>query len=175
MPTLLQISADLTALNVMIEESTGEDGELKPEVAAAVDVLLAEIEKGQAGKADNYGALMREWELEACAHQAEIDRHQAAKKALDSRRLFLKDRLKTYMELHEIKEIKTPRFAFRLQTSGGKQALDLFVPADQLPKQYQRIKVEADNDALRQGLEAKDTAAEAVAALVPRGKHLIIK
>jgi hypothetical protein len=174
MATLLEISHELLVLRELMDRESGENGELSPEADKALSLLLAEIESKQTDKADNYTALIRQLELEASCHREEKERHAANEKSLESKSKWLKERMKQFMELHSIKEIKTPRFRLSVCGNGGVQAVDVKVPVGDLPRELQRVKVEADMDAIRKAI-ADGKCNDDVAVLMARGSHLRIK
>lgn len=165
MPTLLDISEDVRALQAALDE---EAGELTP----ALEDWFAKVQADLEGKTDNYCALIREFELRAAVRKEESDRLQkriAADMGLARR---LKARLQSFMEETGTPKIETPRYRVSVAGNGGKEPLEINAPPEDLPPDCQRVTVEADTDALREYLKAGQEIPGV--KLLPRGKHLRI-
>lgn len=170
---LIDITADAQALRQLLDEAAGDDGQLADEQAnAIIDGWLAELQQDLESKADGYCGLIREQELREAAHREEAERHLKRAQAHGNLARRLKERLKAHLELIGMPKLETRRFRVRVQANGGKLPLDVLVPADQLPTRFQRLRIEADNDAIRQALE--EGATFSFAHLLPRGTHLRI-
>lgn len=170
MSTLLQISEDILALGSLFEEQ--DDGELSPEREAILDAFFKEAMTNRDDKMDNYGALIRQFQLRAAVRKEEMERLAIRVRVDENAAKRLKDRLKEFMEIHELKKIETNRYQLRVQANGGKQAVEVACSPDSLPVIYQRIKIEADNDALRDAISSG--AKVNGVTLLPRGSHLRI-
>jgi hypothetical protein len=70
-------------------------------------------------------------------------------------------------------KLETARFRLSVQANGGAQPLEVTVPPEQLPQQYQAVRVEADKAALREALAAGATIPGVT--LLPRGTSLRIR
>ena len=162
--TLLEISEDLLALMVALEESAGE---VTPELEAWFDTLGTERDK----KLDCYAALIREFELCSKARKEESDRMAALAQADANAARRLKDRLKLFLEVQRETRIDTARYRITLAKNGGALPVDVAVKPEDLPA-YQKRTVVADIDALRKALEAGVEIGGA--RLKERGTHVRI-
>lgn len=172
MATLLEISEDLLALELLIDDCTSDDGELDPAVAAPLDEWFAQLMEDRDRKLDNYGALVREKLLRAKARKEEMDRLSARIKADENQAKYLKQRMLEFFDRHGIKKLDTRRFKFSARGNGGLEPLDKPEDPTTLPEEYQRITVEADTDAIRAALSAGVEVPGC--SLRPRGRHLQI-
>ena len=172
--TLYQISEDLLALDDLLFEVGGDISE--EEAATAIEQWFAENEAALQQKLDGYGYLIRRQEADASFVDEEVKRLQARKQARENAAKRLKDRLKQFMEEHGMKDIETPHFRFAVQKNGGRTPIEVDVPPDQLPKEYQRVKIEPDIDKLRSKLESlPDDVGLPFAHFLPRGSHLRVR
>lgn len=151
--TLLEISEDLTAIANMIDDSLGifdsRGDELDDRLTAWFDDVMTDLH----GKADNYVALIRSLEETAKVRQAEAKRMRILASVDEGHAKRLRDRLKSFMEAHDIPKIKTARFNIAIQKNGGKPALNVNVASEDLPVEFQNIIVEPDKKAIREALE----------------------
>jgi hypothetical protein len=70
-------------------------------------------------------------------------------------------------------KIETERCTVAVTNNGGKQPIDLTVCPEQLPAEFQKVSVTADEDRLRDALKAGREVPGA--RLAPRGTHLRIR
>lgn len=172
MATLLEISEDLLALEILIDDCTKDDGELDTTVATPLDEWFAQLMDDRDRKLDNYGALVREKLLRVKARKEEVERLSARIRADENQAKYLKQRMLEFFDRHNIKKLDTKRFKFSARGNGGLEPLDRPEDATTLPKEYQKIIVEADTDAIRKaivsGVEVPGCS------LKPRGRHLQI-
>lgn len=171
MPTLLEIGSQMTEI-IRLAESLAEGGELKPEDAAMIDQWLASNRAEQDRKVDGYCALIREFELRSEARQKEAERLSKLASYDQNTADRLRDRLKLYMTLYGLKKIETERFRASICGNGGKQPIEVEIPADQLPEEYQRHSVAIDYDKIRDDLLAGRQLS--FARTKERGTHLRI-
>jgi hypothetical protein len=170
--TLLDITDDMQALDALLMEAGGDTTGIEDTVAN----WFKELGEARAAKLDNYAALIRDMELRAIAHQAEIDRHAAHVRTLTNSAKFLKERLKSHLEATNTPKIKCNRFTLSIAGNGGKLPLILHDPnvrAAELPPAYQRFSVDIDKEAIRADLEAGKVLP--FAALGERGTRLSIR
>ena len=167
--TLLEISEDLLALGALLDECPEEPS---PEALAELERWFAELGEARDQKLDNYCALIREHELLAVARRAEIDRLQKHVNAHDSIVRRLKDRLKLFLEAQRLSRIQTKRFPIAVVGNGGLAPLQIDVPAEKLPPEFQAREVKPDCAAIRAALAAGVSVEGA--RLGPRGTHLRI-
>lgn len=173
MPTLLEITDDMAALDALLLENGGDVSD--PAVMDAVDRWFAENESRLKDKADGYAAFIQEQKLLAETRKAEADRMAAKARRNQATADFLIGRLKGTMERLGLAKIETARFTVAVQGNGGKQPVDVFGAIDELPEWAKRIKtiIEPDKDKIREKLEAGEKLD--FAALQPRGTRLAIK
>lgn len=169
---LFDLLPEHRALLELVDEQTG--GELTPDVEANLDAFFAEIGDAEAVKLDSYAGLIRTLESQAAAAQAEVDRFQMVKRAAENAAKRLKERVKVYLELQgRTKAVTAAGRTFAIQKNGGKQMLQIDLPPEELPKQFQKVVVQADEEALRVRLEVGEPLE--FARLLPRGTHLRLK
>lgn len=174
MPTLLEISEDILALEALIDDCTTEDGELvmQPEADRVLANWFSELMEDRDRKLDNYGALVREMLMRAAARKEEMSRLAARVKADETKAKYLKQRLLEFLDAHRIQKIETRRYKFSCRGNGGLQPLDKPEDPTSLPEEYQRKIIEADAEAIRAALA---TGVEIPGcSLKPRGRHLQI-
>ena len=175
MPTLFEISAEISALHDLLTEVGGELPD--EEAEAAIDDWLAETNQALEQKVDAYCGLVREFEARAEAREIEAQRLQSLAGADINQARRLKARLKAFFEFHGIKKLDTPRFRVSVQANGG--ALPLVIPTDweadpaNAPEAFQRRVIQLDRDAIREAItNGEETYG---AQLGERGTHLRIR
>lgn len=149
--TLFEISNDLLALYDRIEELGGDV--TAPDVEQAIDAWFERLSHERDEKLDNYAALIRELETRAQARRDEAKRLADRARRDEEHAAYLKQRLMLFFQDHDLKTVETRRYRLTLQRSGGKTPVVLKTDPDQLPEAFQRWKVSADLDALREALE----------------------
>ena len=164
--SLFSIGDSFYALESLIIENDGE-------ITEAIDQWLDEYEAKEADKVDAYCFLVGKYEDIASEARRLAQRATAYKNKADG----LKDRLKTYMELHNRQKIETGRFTVSVARNGGKLPVELQegVAPEDLPEQFHKVTVEADKDLLRQALQAEQSMLGQLAYIGERGTHLRIK
>lgn len=171
MTTLIDIGDEFRTLAALLDELP--DGEMTPEVAVTLDGWFAELEDAKEQKIDGYAAYYRNLKLMVAVRQAEIDRLQKWVDADKNKMEWLKDRLQLFMEMTGQKKIVTDRARITVCANGGKVPVDVLVDPHQLPARFQRVRVEANTDTIREALEAGEKWDD-FARLKPRGNHLRI-
>lgn len=164
--SLFSIGDSFYALESLIEEQDGE-------ITETVDQWLAEYEAKEADKVDAYCFLVGKYEDIASEARRLAQRASAYK----SKACGLKDRLKAYMELRSRQKIETGRFTVTVARNGGSVPVELYegVTPEDLPEPFQKIRVEADKDRLRQALLNEQSEINLLAYIGERGTHLRIK
>ena len=74
-----------------------------------------------------------------------------------------------------MKSLSLNRFHLTISKNGGVLPLKVACEVAELPTQFQRIEVSADNSAIRQALEAGDIEAQKVAQFGERETHLRVR
>ena len=140
-----------TSYQILMEQLY--DSEVSEEILIdTLDCLEGSIED----KAENYGKIIRQIESDISHIRDEEVRLAKRRKSLESRREFLKDSLFTAMKAVGLKQIKTPLFTVNIQKNGGKRALVLDVPVEELPECFRKVEYKADTEALRQWLDGAE-------------------
>ena len=141
---LYELDASLRVLEQVVDEG----GEISPELMdLALNVLGSQVET----KMENIAKLMRNWEGESDAIDAEIKRLRDRKSVIDK----AADRLKEYalscLQAAQMRRIKLPLVTAYIGTTSY---VDLAVSPEELPEEFRRIKVEADKTAIKKALDA---------------------
>ena len=158
-----------TSYQILMEQLY--DSEVSEEILIdTLDCLEGSIED----KAENYGKMLRQIAADIERIKDEEQRLEKRRKTLENSMDFLKGNLFATMKTIGVKEIKTPLFSFNIQANGGKRALVLDVPVEDLPECFRKVEYKADNEALRQWLEgAEDNCS--FCHLEAQGEHLRIR
>jgi hypothetical protein len=167
---LLQITDDMQALDDLLAEVGGDVSD--PNVAAAVEAWMAELDTNFAGKVDNYAALITSIRARADVRRAESERLAKRAQIDEASADWLAARLLQALEARGTRKVETDRYAVSVVGNGGKQPLLL---AGEVPADWQRTKttVEPDRERIRASLEAGE--ALPFASLGERGRRLAIK
>ena len=163
METLRELTNDMYAL---LEYSDSTDPDDQVVFQDTLDGLIAMIEQ----KADGYCTVMDQIKANIAAHDMEIKRLTARKKAMEANIDRMKDALLAAMVAMDEKKIKTELYTITRCANGGKQALEL---TDDVPDNYKRIVYENDTDKIRADLEQGVDLP--FAHLKPRGEHVMIR
>jgi len=175
MATLLAIADDLLAFRQLVEEAAeGNDGELTPEAASALESWFDELGTQRDVKLDAYCALIREWTLRASARREEAERLAKRVRVDENAVRGLKERLKFFLELEGIKSVETARYKVSVCGNGGRQALEIGVHPTDLPAGFRRVTVTPDEEAIRSALASGEDLDLYGIRLLPRGTHLRI-
>jgi len=172
--TLFDIGADLLALNDLFEEVGGELG--SPETEAAFDAWAKTLVADEGKKLDGYCGLIRTLEGEAAVAKAEAEQYAMKARTRENRVKWLKDRMKQHLELTGRTKVQTATGrTVTIQANGGKLPLLITEGTDptKIPTEFQRVKIEIDNEKVREHLEAGGPLE--FAAIGPRGSHLRIR
>jgi hypothetical protein len=169
----LSASAAIMKFWIETESQTDESGELTGEINPTIDALIAELEGNIEAKVENYCWLIREIEGRALVRQTEAKRIRNLALTNENMVKSLKERLKFFFESQAILKLECKTFKVSIANNGGVQPLQVDLPADQLPVQFQKVTIEPDNASIRKALEI-GTRIEGV-KLLPRGTSLRIK
>lgn len=142
-----------------------DDEELKEELAKINDDIEV--------KAENYGKIIRNLEGDVLAIDNELKRLQSAKASKVNAVNRMKENLMTSMKETGKTKFKTELFSFGIAKNGGVAPLELTVKPEDLPSEFQKVTIEADNKALREYIN--ETGDLSYAVLKDRGEHLNIK
>jgi hypothetical protein len=126
-------------------------------------------------KIDNYCAAITNRHAISKQRKAEAERLSKLA-ATDSQRVeWMKAQLKKCLEAKGVKKLTLRRFNLTISNNGGALPLKLSCEAAELPPQFQRIEVSADNGAIRKALESGDIEAQKVAYFAERETHLRVR
>lgn len=154
--TLFAISDDLQALYDRLDDLDGAVD--APEAEAELDTWFDTLHDERDQKIDNYAALITELEARAAARKEEAKRLRDRGRRDADHAQYLKDRLVRFLQDHDLKTVETPRYRLTAARSGGKLPVIVHADPESLPPAYQRVKVSADLDALREALERGEAA-----------------
>ena len=173
--SLFDLSASSAIMKFWLETEakTDDAGEMTGEIDTTIDDLLKELEGSIEAKVENYCWLIREIEGRAAIRLLESKRIKALATTNENLVKSLKERLKFFFESQAILKLECKTFKVSIANNGGVQPLQVDLPADQLPVQFQKITIEADNASIRKALEM-GTEIEGV-KLLQRGTSLRIK
>lgn len=151
MRTLFEISDDLIDLAEQLERAIDDAPEQEALIQEWFDQLEAtKQERDQ--KLDDYAGLIRELEARASTRRAEAQRLLNRARVDENLSQFLKRNLKLFFEQHQIKTIETRRFRLTLARNGGRPPVNLTIPPEELPIEYQAVTVKPNFEALRESL-----------------------
>jgi len=150
--TLYDITADMREIDNLL---TTLDGDISdPAVEEAITEWIAEMDVDLRGKVDGYASYVSELFAKAEARKKEAKRLSTLAKYNENAAKRLKERLLWALQERGINKVETPRYVVNVQAAGGKLALDVQVPGEQLPPRFQKVTVAPDNDAIRAALDA---------------------
>lgn len=167
---LIDISADMQALDDLLAEVGGDVSD--PNVAAAVEAWMAELDVNFAGKVDNYAALITSIRARADVRRAESERLAKRAEIDEASADWLAARLLQALEARGTRKVETDRYAVSVVGNGGKAPLIL---TGDVPPEWCKFieKIEVNRDKIRASLEAGE--ALPFASLGERGRRLAIK
>jgi predicted PP-loop superfamily ATPase len=171
MTTLLDISCNLIDLVERLE-SLMEHPDEQEQALEQWFTQVQVIKRIRDDKIDHYCALIKELDIRITTRKAEaqrlIDRAKIDEKLVQ----FLKHNLKKFFEQQNLKRIDTRRFKVTLARNGGQQSVNLSIPPEELPTQFQVIAVKANLDAIREALQQGEQVPGA--SLAERGSYIRI-
>lgn len=123
------------------------------EILSYHEIELLEMERS--AKIEGWGCWIKNQMSDAAALKAEIESMQARLKALNTK---IESSTRRYQEYLNGEKVSTPKLAVTYRKA---EAVEVDVPVDELPAQYQRIKttVEPDKTALKAALKAGEEIA----------------
>jgi hypothetical protein len=168
--TLFAISEDLEKLGELLDEC-GDDAQQRE----LIDSWFEQLGSERDCKLDNYCALIGEMLARVQARQAEAKRLLDLASSEENRAKLLRDRLKWFLETHNVKTLETARYRLTLAKNGGKAPLILKdgVSPTELPEHFQKLSIDPDTTAIREALERGEQLDFAV--LGERGTSIRIK
>lgn len=169
--SLVEISDDLRAIDELMDEVGGELADASLE--HWFDSITAEIGAQRDAKVDNYCALIDNLDAQAKRHREDAKRLAEWAQVDENKVRRLKERLLWFFEAQGLQRLVTAHYKPRIQSNGGVQPLAVNLRPEDLPEEFQRVTVEADNDRIRTFLESGEELEWA--ELLPRQTHLRIK
>ncbi|MEM1354330.1 MAG: siphovirus Gp157 family protein [Planctomycetota bacterium] len=171
--TLLNITADLEAIDQLLAEAGGDVTD--PSVCEAIEAWMSELDHDLKKKVDGYAAYLTELLARIALRKAEAKRLNERAKIDANAVAKLKERLLCGLKELGMKKVETDRYVVTVARNGGKQPLDISVPAEELPPRFTREvrSIEVNKDELRSALEAGEEVNGAI--LMDRGESLRIK
>ena len=167
--SLFSISDDLEKLNELLDDC-GDDAEQQELINQWLELLGEERDK----KLDGYCALIAEMLARAEVRKAEAKRIMELAAADETRAKLLKDRLKWFLETHNLKKVETLRYRLSLTKNSTRPlVVDPEINPTQLPEQYQKVSVEVNTTAIREALKQGEELP--FARLGDAGYHIRIK
>ena len=167
--TLFSIGDDLERLNELLDQTDGDTEQL-----TLINEWFSTLGEERDRKLDNYASLISEMTARAAIRKAEGQRMVELAASDELRAKQLKDRLKVFFEAHELKTINTQRYRLSLCNNSSRPlVIDNDIAPKDLPEQYQKVSVEANNTAIRDALKAGEELP--FARLGDAGKHIRIK
>lgn len=146
--SLFSISGDLKKLNDLLDEC-GDDAQQQELINQWFEQLGDERDR----KLDNYSALIVEMTTRAAARKAEAQRLMELATTDENRAKLLKERLKWFFEIHNLKTVETARYKLQIQRNGGKAPLILkngLLPNELPQRDSVKISIDPDTTAIRE-------------------------
>ena len=160
MAKLYELVADLQAF---VEENEGlEDEQIYKDT---LEGLQGEIDD----KIEQWNRAIKNQEAERDALKSEYQRLYDRYKAQDAQVSHMKDTLLMYLRAMGRKEGGKVLMA-KIVKNGGAQPLELLCQPEELPKAFRKVKIEADNTAIRDALASGKKLK--FARLLERGEHI---
>lgn len=146
---------------------TDTDGEITPDIQAALDTIEAELPQ----KVDGICSLMRHFLTRAAAAREESERLAKLAQARQNAGERLKAYLKTCLERMGQAKVETDRFKVRIQKNGQPSVKYNGLP-EMLPTKFQKVRIDVDNAALATAWKTGEALPPGVD--VQQGTHLRI-
>lgn len=160
MAKLYELVADLQAF---VEENEGlEDEQIYKDT---LEGLQGEIDD----KIEQWNRCIKNLEAERDALKSEYQRLYERYKAQDAQVRHMKETLLMYLKAMGRKEGGKVLMA-KIVKNGGAQPLEILCQPEELPKAFRKVKIEADNTAIRDALAAGKKLK--FARLLERGEHI---
>ena len=139
----------------------------------ATESLIELTEADIVVKLESYGKFIRNLESRRDAKKEESRRLQSEATIDDNKITRLKNNIKCCMLMLGCKRVDAGLFTFTVANNGGKTPLVIEVEPETLPESLRKVSVSANNDAIREWLEAGNSVAGC--RIGERGTSLRIK
>lgn len=148
MPTLFEISEDISALDALLEESEGE-------ITSEIDAWMTENGENLCRKSDGIAHYVKEQEYRADACKQEAAKLAAKGKACENRIASLKTLVDCVMQRLGVAKLQGATYSVSRQRNGGARKLTVLCPTEALPPEYRTdvTVTRANTDALRAELD----------------------
>lgn len=181
-PTLYELTGKYLELEQLAQTAeTEEDMQVFRDTFESLDATIND-------KMEGCCQVIRELEGKITVLSDEIGRLSTRKKTIQNSIDNLKMYMKKNMEQLGMDKVDTGLFNVTIAKNGGKRKLNVLVAPELLPQQFQTIKIEANNEALRKAMvDMKDMSADydvmqvhdadnnCIAELEPQGTSLRIR
>ncbi len=164
----LAIGSKILEFWANIDDAAGS-GEIDP----ALDALLVELEGKIEDKVEVYCRIIREFELLSNARKEESDRIRKLSDQDSNAVKSMKSRLLYFFGLQGMAKLKTANFNLSVCANGGVQPLEITIPAEALPIEFQKTTISPNLDLIRERVKAGEVINGVT--VLPRGQHLRIK
>ncbi len=165
MPKLYEISSEIEAILAAVDEN----GELPADLSDRLDALGLSLES----KADQVCRLVRQDQADAIALECESKRLGDLAKAAWGRADRWKQYVKDCLDRAGVKRLDTELFRL-VVVRNSQPSVRVNIPPEELPTQYQRVRVEADSRALVEAWKAHPLVMPA-GVTVEVGSHVRIR
>ena len=167
--SILDLHHGSQILELWAEKSVDQFGELDP----VLDKLLQELEGKIEDKVESYCRIIRELELTAKARSEEAARIKELADRDTNAAKQMKSRLQYFFSLQNLKKLETKSFRLSVCANGGHQPIEVTIPPEELPKEFQKVTITANNESIREALNMGTSLSGC--RLLPRGEHIRIK
>lgn len=169
MTSLYQLTNEMAELDELLASADPNS----PEVLALIQRALA-LQDEREHKVDAYCSLIAELTARGAARKAEAERLYLNAQRQENAAKSLKYRLLESFKTLGIKKLETDKFTVSVCANGGLVPLELAPNLDPatLPKNFQRVTVTPDTEAIRAALATTELS---FAKLGERGQHVRIK
>ena len=144
--TLYELTDQMYALLLKLEEIPPEDPEERETWEAAIHDTLAMLADDFADKAEGYGKVMKQLQADAAAVKAEKMRLTRVQQTLENNIERMREAIKRAMLITGQKKVKTDLFSYSVSPR-----LDLVIDADveDIPDDLVKVKAEPDKTAIK--------------------------
>lgn len=170
MSNIFELTYQYRQLLFLLEDEEADEQVVKD----TLECIEGEIEE----KADAYAYIKRQMEADIETIRKEEARLKARREHLEASKARLINNLMECMRATGKTKFKTALNSFGIRKAGGVQPIELDVEPEELPKEFQKVKVSADMDKLRDQLillSANKDAEFAWAHFKERNEYLSIK
>ncbi len=168
MPKALALYQIPEAYRDIMDKIADQEGECTDEDLAALDAIEGTLED----RVDHIGAVIAECDATVEFFKPELDRITKRIRGANRHTENLKKYLKETMAKLEREKVQGKIFRARIQRNSA-PSIDYKGQPEKLPKQYQRIKIETDKDAIKTDWKAGFPLPEGIT--VELGNHLRIE